>query len=266
MNIKIISLNINGIRQKTQLIDDKFIDYDILCIQESKLNEKIVKINLFKNFTDFHFIDINKQGQKGVSFLFNNNSINNKKFSIKSVNEIVLNNNLGRICICNILFNNYDIFIINLYAQHISNIKDIEKINNKKKFYLELSQLINTYKNKHLIVLGDFNANKNRSEEFIYKNHTKIPPGFNDIEMIIYNDFLNKTKLQNLYTYYGIYSFYSQRTKEKYIMFKHNKGLTVDAIMINNHISKIIKNYKFNILDKFYTLSDHLPLLITLHI
>ena len=76
---------------------------------------------------------------------------------------------------------------------------------------------------------------------------------------------INNTKLINLYQFNGIYSYYSQRTKEKYIMFKHNKGLTVDSIMINHKLFKYLNTYSFDILKNFYQLSDHLPLLLILN-
>jgi exonuclease III len=176
------------------------------------------------------------------------------------VEEVVLNNNYGRMCIANIVINNKDVYIVNLYAQHISNIKDTKKIHIKQHFYESLTDLINSFNNKNLIILGDFNANKSREKEFICPTYKKPPPGFYDIEMKIYNTFLENTKLINLYKFNGIYSYYSQRTKEKYIMFKHNKGLTVDSIMINNKLFNILNNTFFEILKKFYILSDHLPL------
>ena len=160
------------------------------------------------------------------------------------------------------MLNNIDIYIINLYAQHISNIKDTKKIHIKQLFYDSLIDYVNHFKNKNLFILGDFNANKNRDQEFICPTYHKPPPGFNDIEMKIYNNFLNKTKLINLYKFNGIYSYYSQRTKEKYLMFKHNKGLTVDSIMLNHTFFKHLNTSSFDILKNFYQLSDHLPLLL----
>lgn len=254
MNLKIISLNINGLRKKIEIIDTQFTDIDILCLQETKLNNQLILNKLLKNFNEYHFIDHNAMGQKGVSMLFN------PKINVKHVEEIVLNNNFGRVCLATIIHNNHEIYIINIYAHHISNIKDTKKIEQKKKFYDELIAIVNKYKNKNLIILGDFNANKNKNEECLNNTYTKPPPGFSDIEIKIYNNFLEKTKLTNLYKYNGIYSFYSQRTKEKFIMFKHNKGLTVDTIMINSSFSTLIKKYHFEIFNKYYQLSDHLPL------
>ena len=137
----------------------------------------------------------------------------------------------------------------------------------QKKLYQIKQKYVNNFKNKYLIILGDFNANKNRELEYICTSYKKQhpPPGFNDIEIKIYNNFLNNTKLINLYQFNGIYSYYSQRTKEKYIMFKHNKGLTVDSIMINHKLFKYLNTYSFDILKNFYQLSDHLPLLLILN-
>ena len=80
MELKIISLNINGIRNKVDYIDTYFTDIDILCIQESKLNHKLASSKLFKNFIDYHFIDNKLPGQKGISFLFNNKSLSKYSF------------------------------------------------------------------------------------------------------------------------------------------------------------------------------------------
>jgi exodeoxyribonuclease III len=261
-DFKIISLNINGLRQKIDFIDENFIHIDVLCIQESKLNHHLANTKLFKNFTDFHITDSTLPGQKGVSFLFNNKSIKNNKIQIKNVEEIILDDNHGRLCLCNLLINNiYDIYIINIYAHHISNIKDNIKIKKKNNFYNLLTNYINhNFKNKNLIILGDFNANKSRDKEFICPSYKKPPPGFYDVEINIYKHFLNNTKLINLYEFKGIYSYYSQRTKVPFIMLKHNKGLSVDSIMINENTKQLIKKYKFEILKKYYKLSDHLPL------
>ena len=258
MNLKIISLNINGLRYKADYIDKYFKHIDIICLQENKLNNILVKHKFFKNFNEYHFNDPNTQGQYGVSILYNN------KIILKFINEIVINNNYGRAAIIEFEYNNQNITIINIYAQHISDITNKDKIKLKINFYKKLITIIHQLKHQNLIVLGDFNANKNKTIEYMAPSYKITPPGFYDIELYIYNQFLTKTNLINLYKYNGIYTYYSQRTRQKYIMFKHNKGLTVDAIMINNKFKHIIKKYHFEILKKYYTLSDHLPLYLEL--
>ena len=258
MNLKIISLNINGLRHKSEYIDKYFKNIDIICLQENKLNNILVKQKLFKNFNEYHFIDPYTQGQYGVSILYNN------KIILKFINEIVINNNYGRVAIMEFEYNKYNIIIINIYAHHISDINNKNRIKEKINFYKKLINLVNKFKNKNLILLGDFNANKDKSLENICPSYKITPPGFYDIELNIYNKFLAKTNLINLYKYNGVYSYYSQRTRQKYIMFKHNKGLTVDAIMVNNKFKNIIIKYHFEILNKYYTLSDHLPLYLEL--
>ena len=161
----------------------------------------------------------------------------------------------------------YIYYRVNIYLFSLSffdNDERIKIIKEKINFYKELVILVNKFKHKNLILLGDFNANRDKTIENICPSYKTTPPGFYDIELQIYNQFLIKTNLINLYKYNGIYSYYSQRTRQKYVMFKHNKGLTVDAIMINNKFKHIIKKYHFEILKKYYTLSDHLPLYLEL--
>jgi exodeoxyribonuclease III len=260
MNLKIISLNINGLRHKAEFIEKHFKNIDIICLQESKLNNLLIKQKLFKNFNEYHFIDPHTLGQYGVSILYNH------KIILKHLNEIIINDNFGRIALMEFIFNNHNITLINIYAHHISDITNSYKIKQKIAFYKKLITLVNKYKHTNLIILGDFNANKDKTNDFICNTYKNTPPGFFDIELKIYNQFLDKTNLINLYNFTGTYSYYSQRTRQKYIMFKHNKGLTVDAIMINNKFKNIIKKYHFEILKKFYTLSDHLPLYLEVSI
>jgi exodeoxyribonuclease III len=261
MLIKIISFNINGLRNKIKDIENNFNNYDIIAIQENKLNENIIKNKLFTDFFEYHFISKELPGNFGVSFLINNKSSFIKIIKIK---EIILTNMSGRVCLLNIEINNINLNIINIYAPHISNVEDEIKLNNKYYFFKGLIDVINKYNDNNLILLGDFNSAPNKNIDYLY-NSKITPPGFHNEEIYIFNKFVEKTNLNNLYIFSGIYTYYSQRTRIKNIMFKHNKGLTVDSIMINNYLKKNVSNINFDILKKYYGISDHLPLLVKIN-
>jgi exonuclease III len=195
------------------------------------------------------------QGQFGVSFLFN------KKIIIKNIQNIIN----GRIILAKCSFDNFDFIIINIYAPHVSDIKNITKIKNKYIFFQHLTSLINSYKNYNLILAGDLNAAFNKNIDYLYQGCKSILPGFTIDEINMLNKLYNDTQLINLYKFTGTYTFYSKRTKIKNIMFDHGKGLSIDYFMINQKFKKNISSIKFDILKQYYSMSDHLPLYIKIN-
>lgn len=252
--LKIVSWNINGLRNKLHLIEENFSDYDIICLQETKLIESLIDDMELKGFYVFHSIST-KKGYSGVAIYIK------KEIKIKNIIKIPDSLNTepydtGRI----IALDLENFTLINVYVPNAG--KNLENLEYKIEIYCKnLFNFIKSLK-KSYIITGDFNATKSLDSILeIHKPQNKIA-GNTPIEVKWLNYFIDKLELVDIfrYMYPNIlkYTFFSYITKAR----KYNKGWRIDFFLITKSLlDKIIDT---DIIDKNITNSDHNPITLKL--
>lgn len=154
--MKIYSWNVNGLRA---IIKKGFIEWiheekpDILCIQETKIQEEQIEDNV-RNIEGYksYFSFANKKGYSGVATYTKEEPI-----SVSSGIGIERFDDEGRILICE-----YSEFILfNIYFPNGQ--RDDERLNYKMEFYDALLDYANNLKNKgkKIVICGDYNTAHN---------------------------------------------------------------------------------------------------------
>ena len=146
--MKILSINVNSIRNKLEKLIDKINknNFDILNFQELKSNNNETYLKEIENKTNGIFFLNSSLNIHGVGILVRNNLLN---FKIK---QIELNENCFKNRVVHIQIQSSEtINIINIYApsDHHNDIKRYS--------YSKLNTYLNKYKNQTLIICGDFN-------------------------------------------------------------------------------------------------------------
>ncbi len=258
--MRIVSFNVAGLRQKVKKIDKSFADYDIVCLQETRLNVNI-PYPMFKNFQEWHAISKDK-GQKGVSILINNKF----KEEIKEKYHNSFQGDTGRI----LIITTDKLVIINTYLPYVSNAKNKKLIKHKRDMLNFIKRKIKEFKEKGYYVLLCMDGNIARSvEEYdIYPSHRNphAQPSFRPDEIKIYADFSydvdgelfdvqaerEPDKIQ--------YTYFSKQTSKKNIMWEKNLGLTNDFMFLDKRLEKNVRDFKIDYSHR--QLSDHCPLVL----
>ena len=146
--MKILSINVNSIRNKLEKLIDKKNknNFDIINFQELKSNNNETYLKEIENKTNGIFFLNSSLNIHGVGILVRNNLLN---FKIK---QIELNENCFKNRVVHIQIQSSEtINIINIYApsDHHNDIKRYS--------YSKLNTYLNKYKNQTLIICGDFN-------------------------------------------------------------------------------------------------------------
>lgn len=250
--MKIISWNVNGIRARLKNNNGiNFNDYDIICLQEIKIqDDQIINLikensNLFNNF-NYYNNGGKKKGQSGV-LIFT---------KIKPINiDINLGNQLfdeeGRII--NLEFDNY--YLINCYVPNSG--QKLKRLNFRKKWDQYLRIYIKILQEKNPIILcGDLNVIHHNID--IYDNNKmnkKHIAGCTILEEKNFDKLLSiglKDVFRELYPNEKSFSYFNYNTKN---------GWRLDYFIISNILMKNIKSIKY--LTDLGT-SDHIPLLLEL--
>lgn len=248
--MRILSWNINGIRamlkkdyiknneSKENNTFNNFIKkYDIICLQELKIYDKI-------NFETHKFNYLNlctcKKGYSGVGILTNIEPISVKK-SKRDGRSIILE------------FDKF--YLINAYfpnaGPHLERIKDKEIFN---KFILDEMKKLSKY--KEVLIVGDFNAVLNENDVYNFKQMHNKTAGVTDLEINYLNQFANE--------YYNIFrNFHPKKIQYSYFSYRfparlYNKGMLLDHAFSTKKLYEKCKD--INYLNVYG--SDHLPLLL----
>ena len=150
-NLKIYSWNVNGIRAAVR---NGFLDWflkekpDILCLQEIKTQEGDFpkEITELKNYY-FYFSSAEKKGYAGTAVL-------TKTKPIKIIDKIGIPkfDNEGRF----LLLEFKDFYLLNTYFPHTQ--RDLLRLDFKQEFNEAYLKFIKKFKDKPLILTGDFNV------------------------------------------------------------------------------------------------------------
>lgn len=252
--IKIVSINVNGIRSATSkgLVEwIKINDPDIICFQEIKANEVDIPVEV-RNLTQYRqfWNPAVKKGYSGVGIMskFEPISIQNR-FKIKEYDEE------GRI----LMLDFQDFTLISAYFPS-GTTGDIRQ-SFKEKFLEDFSELVAELKQsgKRLIITGDVNichrpidihnpvSNKN-SSGFLPQEREWMDRFF---DLGFCDAFREVNKEPHQYTWWSFRSGARSR----------NLGWRIDYHLVDEHLKPRVRNYKIH---ADVILSDHCP--IELHI
>lgn len=252
--MKIYSWNVNGLRA---IMKKNFLDFineynpDILCIQETKLQEKDLNDSL-KNIEGYHsyFSFAERKGYSGVGTY-----TKQKPLSVKHGIGIEEFDNEGRILITE--FENFTLF--NIYFPNGQ--RDEIRLDYKLRFYDALFKYCDEYiKNgKKIIICGDYNT-AHTPMDIKNAKANENSSGFLPIEREWMDKIINDGYIDTFRYFHPDtvkYSWWSYRFKAR----ERNTGWRIDYHFVSKNLLNDIKDAE--ILNEVYG-SDHCPILIEL--
>lgn len=231
-------------------------NYDILCLQEIKLNETDLHI-MDEYFPEYPYKYVNiphtKKGYSGVAIL--------SKYEAISFDDHLLHNN-GKESEGRYIQIEFDKFyLINIYFPNAG--EGLKRLHYKNDFNKYLYNKLKKLKDKkEVIIVGDFNAIQYEFDTYNFEKHFNKLAGVTEDEMKFLNKLVDNGFYNSFRELYGNkkqYSYFSYRWPGRI----HNKGLLIDFVLATSNILKKIKKIKY--LDNIYG-SDHLPIKIELNI
>ena len=264
--MKIISWNVSGIRAMLKkeafenFINDANSDYDIICFQETKAEEHQVKIqdHINKKFPYCYWNSskgtTQRKGFSGVSIWCKQEPINNLGNPKFDEEGRILALELNKFILINIYVPNSQTFQCERYYFR-------ENWNNK--FCDYILELKKEFKNKEIIICGDFNVAHLDIDICNPMNKKNKVPGFFDNERVNFTYLLEKNNLLDVYRKLNpnkqVSTYWSNFLKQ---MRSKENGWRIDYFCITNNLfesnikdCKILMNVKG---------SDHCPLLLEL--
>lgn len=252
--MRIYSWNVNGLRA---IAKKNFLEWigdenpDILCIQETKLQENQLEDNI-KNIEGYYsyFSFAQKKGYSGVATY-----TKEKPISVKYGIGIEKFDSEGRILITEFK----DITLFNIYFPNGQ--RDEERLQYKLDFYEALFNYCDELvkQGKNLVICGDYNTAHNEIDLKNPKANEKTS-GFLRIE----RDWLDKIiergytdTFRNMNPDKIKYSWWSYRFKAR----ERNAGWRIDYHFVSNNLLNRVKNTE--ILNDVYG-SDHCPIMLEL--
>ena len=246
--LKILSFNVNSLRNKLHLIEE-LNTFDIICLQETKLNKNIVDDMELEGFYDFHNISNKKKGYAGVSVYS----------KIKPINVIEVSHDLDKTPFdeVRILALDYgSIILICSYCPYSGS--KLEKLEYKIEWYEEFLKFVKTLK-KPYIIAGDMNCLISNSKNDIYTDNKQKQPGATKIEINFLNHFIETLDLVDIYRKLHPteikYTYWSNFNKSR----DRNLGWRLDYFLISK--SLVDKVVDTDILTNFKG-SDHCPIIL----
>ncbi|MCQ2969054.1 MAG: exodeoxyribonuclease III [Clostridium sp.] len=219
--MKIISWNVNGLRA---CVKKGFLDYfnsvnaDVFCIQESKLQEGQIDLNLpgYEQYWNY----AEKKGYSGTAIF-----TKKKPLSVKYGLGIEEHDNEGRV----ITLEFEDKYIITVYTPNSQN--ELARLDYRMKWEDDFKEYLKELsKNKSVIVCGDLNVAHNDIDLKNPKTNRRNA-GFTDEEREKLTDLLNVGFIDT-FRYFnpdvtGIYSWWSYRFNSR----KNNAGWRIDYFL-----------------------------------
>lgn len=243
---KLISWNVNGLRacvKKGFLEFFKEIDADIFCIQESKLQEGQINLELDGYYDYWNYAE--KKGYSGTAIF-----TKRKPLSVNYGLGIEKHDNEGRVI--TLEFEEY--YVVTVYTPNSQT--ELARLDYRMEweddFRLYLKEL---EKNKPVILCGDLNV---AHKEIDLKNPktNKKNAGFTNEERAKFTEFL-ECGFIDTYRYFnpdkeGVYSWWSYRFNAR----KNNAGWRIDYFCVSEELEKKLEsvNIHTEILG-----SDHCP-------
>ena len=247
--MKLISWNVNGIRacvQKGFLDFFNEVDADIFCIQESKLQEGQINLELEGYHQYWNYAE--KKGYSGTAIFTKKEPI-----SVYYGLGIEEHDREGRV----ITLEFEDFYMITVYTPNSQN--GLSRLDYRMKWEEDFKNYLkNLEKTKPVIVCGDLNV---AHKEIDLKNPTtnRKNAGFTDEEREKFTELLNAGFIDTFRYFYpdtkGIYSWWSYRFNAR----KNNAGWRIDYFITSESLKDRLESAKIHteILG-----SDHCPVVL----
>lgn len=243
---KLISWNVNGIRacvKKGFLDFFNEIDADIFCIQETKLQEGQIDLELEGYYQYWNYAE--KKGYSGTA-LFTKEEPINVLYGL----DLEEHDNEGRVITAE--FNEY--YVVTVYTPNSK--EKLARIDYRIQWEDAFREFLkNLEKNKPVIVCGDLNVAHNEIDLKNPKSNRKNA-GFSDEEREKFNLLLDSGFIDTFRYFYpeveGIYSWWSYRFNAR----NNNAGWRIDYFLVSSRLKDKLVDAKIHteILG-----SDHCP-------
>ncbi|MDD6795702.1 MAG: exodeoxyribonuclease III [Clostridiaceae bacterium] len=225
---KMISWNVNGLRAAvTKGFVDIFneLDADIFCLQETKLQEGQIDLdlpgyNMYWNYAE-------KKGYSGTAIF-----TKEKPLSVYYGIGIDEHDKEGRVI--TLEFEEY--YVITVYTPNSQN--ELKRLDYRMKWEDDFKKYLKSLeKNKPVIVCGDLNVAHKEIDLKNPKNNTKNA-GFTIEERSKFTDLLNDGFIDTYRYFYpdttGVYSWWSYRFNAR----KNNAGWRIDYFLVSNSLKE----------------------------
>lgn len=248
--MKIISWNINGIRAVTKkdfFKDISNLDPDVLCLQETKAQDKEVEKALM-DMTDYHrfYNSAERKGYSGVAVLSKT-----KPLSVTYDMGVAEHDDEGRIICAEF----EDFYLVNTYVPNSGS--ELVRLDYRKTWDVDfLNYLKNLEKTKPVILCGDLNvAHKAIDLKNDKANYNKTA-GYTQAEIDGMDNLINEGFVDT-YRHFNpdtiAYTYWSYRFQAR----ERNTGWRLDYFLVSNPLVEKIN--KVEILAEYYG-SDHCPI------
>lgn len=249
--MKLISWNVNGLRAVVKKgFEDIFaeIDADVFCLQETKLQEGQIDLEL-EGYHQYWNYAV-KKGYSGTAIFSKKETL-----SVKYGIGIEEHDQEGRV----ITVEYEDFYLVNCYTPNAqAELKRIEyRLKWEADFLMFLKELEKT---KPVILCGDLNVAHNNIDLKNWKTNRKNP-GFSDQERAAFTNFLANGFVDSFRHFYpdleGAYSWWSYRFNAR----QNNSGWRIDYFCVSEALVPKMED-SFILSDVFG--SDHCPVGLTL--
>lgn len=249
--MKLISWNVNGLRAVVKKgFEDIFaeIDADVFCLQETKLQEGQIDLEL-EGYHQYWNYAV-KKGYSGTAVFSKKEAL-----SVKYGIGIEEHDQEGRV----ITVEYEDFYLVNCYTPNAqAELKRIEyRLKWEEDFLMFLKELEKT---KPVILCGDLNVAHNNIDLKNWKTNRKNP-GFSDQERAAFTNFLANGFVDSFRHFYpdleGAYSWWSYRFNAR----QNNSGWRIDYFCVSEALVPKMED-SFILSDVFG--SDHCPVGLTL--
>ncbi|MEQ7217301.1 exodeoxyribonuclease III [Vagococcus fluvialis] len=249
--MKLISWNVNGLRAVVKKgFEDIFaeIDADVFCLQETKLQEGQIDLEL-EGYHQYWNYAV-KKGYSGTAIFSKKEAL-----SVKYGIGIEEHDQEGRV----ITVEYEDFYLVNCYTPNAqAELKRIEyRLKWEEDFLMFLKELEKT---KPVILCGDLNVAHNNIDLKNWKTNRKNP-GFSDQERTAFTNFLANGFVDSFRHFYpdleGAYSWWSYRFNAR----QNNSGWRIDYFCVSEALVPKMED-SFILSDVFG--SDHCPVGLTL--
>ncbi|EKY26229.1 exodeoxyribonuclease III [Clostridium celatum] len=249
--MKLISWNVNGIRacvQKGFLDFFNEVNADIFCIQESKLQEGQINLELKGYHQYWNYAE--KKGYSGTAIF-----TKKEPLSVRYGLGIEEHDKEGRV----ITLEFEDFFMITVYTPNSQN--ELARLDYRMKWEDDFKKYLkHLEKSKPVIVCGDLNV---AHKEIDLKNPTtnRKNAGFTDEEREKLTSLLNDGFIDTFRYFYpettGVYSWWSYRFNAR----KNNAGWRIDYFVVSESLKDRLESAKIHteVLG-----SDHCPVELTI--
>ncbi len=225
---RIISWNVNGIRA---CVKKGFLDYfnamdaDIFCIQESKLQEGQIDLNLEGYHQYWNYAE--KKGYSGTAIFTKEEPIS--VFYGLGIEE---HDKEGRV----ITLEYHDFYIVTVYTPNSK--PELARLTYRMQWEDDFREYIKALdEKKPVIICGDLNVAHNEIDLKNPKNNSKNP-GFSDEERGKFTSFLGSGFIDTYRHFYpdkeGAYSWWSYRFKAR----ENNAGWRIDYFCVSKRLQE----------------------------